>query len=234
MSDGHTGAAVCRATALDEQAWIAEALAAPVPGRALRVWIYTKPAVVLGCSTGPDAAVAARSAAAGIEWCVRPSGGGAVLAGRWLLGASVIFPAQDPLIAASIPESFRWLGVAHAAWLRGLGIAVRAVASPAQSARDDLRWSCFGNSSRWEVEAQGRKIVGLAQARRRNGVLFSAGMLVEPPPWRLLCDVLGRPREDAIALSARTASCAELLGASVAAEDLAQSLAQALLQELVQ
>ncbi len=224
LPGGVAGAAVCHGTAVDEQAWIAEGFREPILQPCVRVWIYRRPALVLGCSARPDAGLAERAAAAGMDVCVRPSGGGAVLAGPWLLGASVVLPAHDALVAASIPASFRWLGLAHAAWLQGLGIAAGAVPAPVAFAGAALRWSCFGGLSHWEVESHGRKIAGLAQARRRNGVLFSAGVLIEPSPWGSLCDVLGQPREDAVALAGRTVSCAERLDAPAQAATLAQSL----------
>ncbi len=222
----HEGAAaaVCDGTAVDEQDWIAGVFREPILQPHVRVWIYRRPALVLGCSARPDADLAKRAAAAGMDLCVRPSGGGAVLAGPWLLGASVVLPANDAFVAASIPGSFRWLGLAHAAWLRDLGIAARAVPAPVAFAGAALRWSCFGSLSYWEVESCGRKIVGLAQSRRRNGVLFSSGILIEPSPWERLCDMLGQPGEDAAELAGRTVSCAERLEAPAEAARLAQSL----------
>ncbi len=230
MPEGLADAAVGRGTAVEEQDWIAEVFRAPVARPSVRVWIYRRPALVLGCSARPDADLAKRAAARGADLCVRPTGGGVVLAGRWLLGASIVLPAQDPFVAASIPGSFRWLGLAHAAWLQDLGIASQAVPAPVAFAGAALRWSCFGGLSHWEVKACGRKIVGLAQARRRNGVLFSSGILIEPPPWELLCDTLGRPGEEAAELANRTVSCAERLEGPAEADALAQSLLDRLAQ----
>jgi len=224
LPEGIADAAVCRGTAVEEQAWIARVFREPVLRPSVRVWIYRRPALVLGCSARPGADLAKRAAATGVDLCIRPTGGGAVLVGRWLLGASVVLPAQDPFVAASIPGSFRWLGLAHAAWLQDLGIAAQAVPAPVAFAGATSRWSCFGGLSHWEVEACGRKIVGLAQSRRRNGVLFSSGILIEPPPWEMLCDMLGRPGEDAAELASRTVSCAERLEGPTEAEALAQSL----------
>ncbi len=224
MPEGVADAAVRRGTAVEEQEWIARAFRDPVQRPSVRVWIYRRPALVLGCSARPGADLAKRALAKGMDLCVRPTGGGAVLAGRWLLGASVVLPAQDPFVVASIPGSFRWLGLAHATWLQDLGIAAHAVPAPVAFAGAALHWSCFGGLSHWEVEACGRKIVGLAQSRRRNGVLFSSGTLIEPPPWEMLCETLGRPGDEAAELASRTVSCAERLEEPAEAEALAQSL----------
>ncbi len=217
-------AAICRATAAEGEAWSAAVLRAPVAEPALRVWVYRRPAVVLGCSGRPLAWQEERAAAAGAELCVRQSGGGAVLAGPWLLGASVVLPPQHPLVVAGIAQSFRWLGLAHLAWLQTIGIAAHAVPAPLAPRDDPLRWACFASLSHWEVAAGDGKIAGLAQARRRNGVLFSSGILIASPPWEVLCNVLGLPRAHAVALAGRTSSCAEILGRPASAEALAPSL----------
>jgi lipoate-protein ligase A len=224
--------AVCAATARQEQEWIAFALREPVSQPAVRVWAYAAAAVVLGCSGRSTPAIQERAAAAGTDLCVRPSGGGAVLAGPWLLGTSVVLPPQHPLVHTRIAESFRWFGLAHADWLRRIGIVARAVPSAVVPHGRALPWACFASLSHWEVEAGGGKIVGLAQLRRRNGVLFSSAALVAPPPWALLCDVLGEPPEDAAVLAARTACCRDILGGQTTAEALAPSLLLRLAQDL--
>jgi lipoate-protein ligase A len=224
--------AVCYATARQEQEWIAVALREPVSQPAVRVWTYAAAAVVLGCSGRSTPAMQERAIAAGAGLCIRPSGGGAVLAGTWLLGTSVILPPQHPLVVASIAESFRWFGLGHAAWLQSIGIAAHAVPAAVVPRGRALPWACFASLSHWEVEAGGGKIVGLAQCRRRNGVLLSSAALVAPPPWELLCDVLGEPPEDAAVLAARTASCRQIRGLPTTAEVLAPSLLLRLAQDL--
>jgi lipoate-protein ligase A len=226
--------AIYAATARQEQEWIAFALREPVSEPAVRVWTYGAAAVVLGCSGRPTSAMQERAVAVGAELGIRPSGGGAVLAGPWLLGTSVILPPQHPLVVASIAESFRWFGLGHAAWLQSIGIAARAVPSAEVPHGRALPWACFASLSHWEVQAGGGKIVGLAQCRRRNGVLLSSAALVAPPPWELLCDVLGEPPEDAAVLAARTASCRQILGLPTTTEALAPSLLLRLAQGLAQ
>lgn len=228
MPDRTVDRAVCRATAAEEQDWIAAVLREPVAKPAVRVWLYDRPAVVLGRSRPLTADLAERAADARADLSLRPSGGGAVLAGPWLLGASVILPPGGRLVTASIPQSFRWLGLAHVAWLAGIGIAARAVPESVGPRDDPLRWSCFASLSHWEVEVGERKIVGLAQARRRNGILFSSGALIASPPWQVLCDVLGQPSQHGRALAERTVSCAELLGRVPEVEHAANSLLQEL------
>jgi lipoate-protein ligase A len=163
-----------------------------------------------------------------VELCVRQSGGGAVLAGPWVLGATVILPSRHPLVVSSIPQSYRWFGLAHAAWLQGMGIGARAVRHPQPEDRS-LAWACFASVSHWELEVSGRKIVGLAQARRRSAVLLSSAALIAAPPWQLLCDVLEASHAHAAILAERTLSYAQITGRCPAAEALARPLLTRLL-----
>jgi lipoate-protein ligase A len=232
MRAAHGAIAVHAASVRQELDWIDLALREPVMQPAVRVWHYAAPEVVLGCSSKPDGAMLERASAAGVRVTRRPTGGGAVLAGPWLLGASAVLPARHPFVVAGLLQSYRWLGFAHAAWLQSIGIAARAVAAAQAPRAPALSWACFGSLSHWEVEAGGGKIVGLAQCRRRNGAVFSSGVLVGAPPWELLCGVLGEPLADAAVLAGRTASCAQLLARPQPAGTLASSLLLLLAGEL--
>jgi lipoate-protein ligase A len=212
------------ASARQEQEWIAFALSVPLTQPRLRVWAYDAAAVVLGCSGRTTAVMQERAIAANVELGVRRSGGGAVLLGPWLLGASVVLPSQHPLVVASIPQSFRWLGVGHAAWLRSIGVDAVAVPTAQPPHGRALPWACFASISHWEVEADGGKIVGLAQYRRRHAVVFSSAVLLAAPPWEVLCNVLGKPPADAAELSRRTRSCGQILARPAPAAAEAPSL----------
>lgn len=203
-----------------------------------RVWTYAAPAIVLGCSQ--RALHECLSSAPGrlpLAVLLRESGGGAVLAGPGLVSVSVVLPLEHAWLGPGLLESYRRLGQLHAEALAEWGVAAEALA-PAQVALRQaalaagggpaLDWACFGKLSPWEVaDAQGRKLVGLAQRRRQNGVLLVAGTLVAPPDWRLLCDVLGRP-QDAAVLHQRTVSCAQLRGQALSPESWAEALARRL------
>lgn len=196
----------------DEQPrWDGDALEGHVPLPAIRTWRYARPTVVLGRAQRVDATMADRAARAGVTLRDRPSGGGAVLVGPWMLGVSVVLPADHHLVDRNIARSYGWFGEIFAGWLRAAGVDARLVAQPV--AAGELRWACFAGLSHAEVVVDDRKLVGLAQARRRPGTLFAAGLLVARTPWELLCDVMGQPAEHAPLLAARTVSLAELPGA---------------------
>lgn len=223
-----------------EQAWNLAQLSAPVTEPRCAVWTYEAPAIVLGCAQRARLAeLAARAArAAGVPALARASGGGAVLTGPWMVGASVVLPLDHPWVAGRINDSYQGLGQMHVRLLAALGVAARAL-PPAEVAEADarlgppVRWACYGSLASWEVvdAAGGRKLVGLAQRRQRTGVLFVTGTLVAPPDWALLCAALGEPQDEA-AMRARTVSCVDLAPDFIAAEAYAARLRAALREAL--
>lgn len=207
--------------AAEEQAWNRAQLAQPVTAPQWRLWHYEQPAIVLGCSQRAQyERLQATPGGPPMEALLRESGGGAVLTGPWMLGLSLVLPNGHPWLGQGLLESYRHLGQLFAELLVAQGVPARALPSaelPAQQAAlvarglPVLDWACFGNLSPWEVvDAQGRKLVGLAQWRRQTGVLLVAGLLVNEPPWEVLCDALGRG-EDEAELRQRTVSCEVLV-----------------------
>ncbi|MBW6495982.1 MAG: ligase, partial [Burkholderiaceae bacterium] len=161
-------------------------------------------------------------------------GGGAVLAGPWMVSASIALPTGHPLLGETLAGSYRWLGEVHAGALGQMGVPARAL--PPQEiagANAALRirsvgWACFGALSPWEVvAADGRKLVGLAQRRKQAGVLLVAGTLVGATDWGLLCEVMGHPEDEAV-LRRRTVAAAELAGGPIAPEAFATVLTRLL------
>jgi lipoate---protein ligase len=216
-------------TAAEEQAWNIEQLALPVSEPSYRVWTYERGALVLGHLRAAASEVPRRTTQ---ELVRRQSGGGAVLVGPWLVGASVVLPWQHPLAARGVVDSYRWLGEAHAGVLRGFGINASAICPPEIRTRRaneslDLQWACFGSLSPWEVVGNaGRKLVGLAQVRRRTGMLLVAGTLVSTPDWRLLTELMDQPPALADRLADCTTNCELELGRPVFAADFASSLSE--------
>jgi len=227
-------------TAAQEQDWNRRQLEQAVVAPQWRVWTYERPALVLGCSQRALYERAARSAPSG-EVLQRESGGGAVLTGPWLVSVSVVLPPGHAWLGQGLLESYRHLGQLHAEALAELGVAASALPPShipdlqdalAKQGLPAVDWACFGGLSPWEVvDAGGRKLVGLAQRRRQQGVLLVAGTLVAQPDWGLLCEAMGQPRAAPL-LRQRTVACEQLLGRRLAPatwrEALARRLAQAL------
>lgn len=219
--------------ALTEQAWNLAALEKPVAGPSFRIWTYRRPGIVLGCGQGALLAAVLDRCEGRLSCLKRESGGGAVLTGPWLVSASVALPLDHPW-AGKVVDSYRPLGELHGGLLRGLGVSAQVLApedlAPARNknAMGVADWACFGGLSPWEVvSAEGRKIVGLAQRRRRTGVLLVAGTLINPPHWPLLCEALGRPEHET-ALRRCTVSLGEVLGREIDAQRFALTLEETL------
>jgi lipoate-protein ligase A len=218
-----------------EQVWNERQLAQPVDTPAWRVWLYDEPAVVLGCSQRRLMGEARDDI--DVRLLLRGSGGGAVLVGPWMISLSVVLPVTHPFASGGLMASYRWLGELLAGLLREqAGLA--AVALPPDTVRlapasPALQWACFGSLSPWEVVVDGRKIAGLAQVRRRHGVLLVAGLLLDRPDWPLLCAALRRSSAEAAALVHRTTSWAEQGGPPISHDALAALLGHRLSRALV-
>lgn len=220
-----------------EQRWNQQQMLEPVRQPRFRVWMYDAPAIVLGCSQRKFEEGARARLAPDIQLLLRPSGGGAVLTGPWMVSCSVVLPLDHPWVQGRLPDSYQGLGRLHVQVLERLGVPCAAL-PPAQVPAADARtgpivpWACYGSLAPWEVvDAAGRKLVGLAQRRQRTGVLLVAGTLVTPPDWGLLCRALDQPQDEA-AMRRRTVDCTQLSAAPPTALRLAQALHQALADAL--
>ncbi len=225
------------ATIAQEQDWNHRQMLQPVTQPRFRVWTYAQPGIVLGCSQRKylDGVLARRPQ--GVDVLQRPSGGGAVLTGPWMVSASVVLPLDHPWVQGRIPDSYQALGQLHVDVLGHLGVPCTALpagdvaqANPRTGALVD--WACYGSLAPWEVvDARTRKLVGLAQRRQRTGVLLVAGTLVTVPDWPLLCHALGFDG-DAAAMARRTVACEQLTAHPPSAAQVAQNLGDALAHAL--
>lgn len=210
--------------------WNSRQLAKSGKAPCCRVWTYRSPTVVLGCSQRALRADIDQRLRGRAQLVQRESGGGAVLAGRWLVSASVVLPHGHPWLCDSLIDSYRRLGQLHVAALNELGVPARALPPKELPRANDssggkaVDWACFGSLSAWEVvNAAGRKLVGLAQRRRQSGVLLVAGTLIGCTDWPLLCDAMGHPQDEAM-LRQRTVSADEMAGSPIEPERFASVL----------
>lgn len=132
----------------------------------------------------------------------RFSGGGAVLMDDGLLSLDVVLPSGHHLLEGDIASPFLRLGHAWAQALEAVGVPEVAVhEGPATALRQAsererlLAAICYATLGRGEVTSSGRKIVGLAQRRRRPGALIQCGLLRRWQPEPLL-RALRAPADD--------------------------------------
>jgi lipoate---protein ligase len=156
----------------------------------LRWYRGDRTAIILG--RGQAAGLAAHSTG-DVTVLSRYSGGGAVLMDPSLLSLDVLIPADSPLLQGDLAAVFVRCGTAWARALRDLGVPEVTVYEGAGTARRQgdardrlLAAVCYATVGRGEVLTAGRKIVGLAQRRRREGALVQCGLLRRWRPGPLL------------------------------------------------
>jgi lipoate-protein ligase A len=113
----------------------------------------------------------------GWEVVRRPTGGRAILHTDELT-YSVIAPADEPRLAGSVLESYNRLARALLQAVRTLGLEacsnplispeMHAGAGPVHNSSNPV---CFEVPSAYEITVDGKKLIGSAQARRKEGVL---------------------------------------------------------------
>ncbi|WP_417228065.1 lipoyl protein ligase domain-containing protein [Amphritea sp.] len=181
----------------DEQQRISEVLEAGVEEPQVLLWQYDQAAVILGCSQRPDTGQLSRAENAGLPLVRRRSGGGAVLAGPWMLSVTVFIPPEHSLAKQNIIEIFSWLEAIWIDTLTACGVPCKGVdqamieQSKTVSQEKDLKWACYASLSHGEVVSlDGRKLVGLAQIRKRKGVALVSGLHLSPCDWQLLSSIV--------------------------------------------
>lgn len=165
----------------------------------LRLYAWSPPCLSLGYGQRMSAVDFARLALHQMPLVRRPTGGRAILHVDELT-YSLALPAQHPLAHGGIVESYGKISEALLLALRSLGAHVAA--KRAEAAEGVLSPVCFDTPSHYEIAVEGKKLVGSAQVRRRDGIL-QHGTLPLCGDIARICDVLAYPDESARA-AART------------------------------
>jgi len=165
--------------------------AAQKPGPTLRLYGWRPAALSLGRSQSAEGSHDAHVLAVeGIGLVRRPTGGAAVLhefeRTYAVVGALGVPPFEGGPIA-----TYRTIAEALRRGLTRLGVAAMAV-EPRRGAPRETATACFERVGAWELVANGRKLVGSAQARRRGAFLQHGSIPLRSDPSRL-ASVLGVP-----------------------------------------
>ena len=142
----------------------------------LRFYRWDPPAVSLGrfqkAAEVVDAAACCRR---GIDVVKRPTGGRALLHHRELT-YSLAVPESHPLIPSSVLEAYKIFSLALIRGFAGLGI--RASLAPGDNRGRGLApGACFDTPCAYEIQIDGKKVVGSAQMRR-DGALLQHGAIL--------------------------------------------------------
>lgn len=193
--------------------------------RTVRILSADRPALVLG-STQPASIVDhAAASRAGVDVVRRHSGGAAVLLRpSEALWVDIWIPRLDPLWDDDVGRAAHWLGQAWVAALATTGLAARVHRGPMWRGA----WAavaCFGGLGPGEVTVSGRKVVGIAQRRTRDGARFQCVVLARWEPDALLSLLVMAP-------GARRTAAAELAATAAAVPVSLARLERALLARL--
>ncbi len=151
----------------------------------LRLYGWQPPCLSLGYGQRADEVDHQRLAALGWAIVRRPTGGRAILHTDELT-YSVSLPVDHPLAARGVIESYRQISAALLVALRALGADSSAEPHPSSP---DAGAVCFEEPSHYEITVKGRKLVGSAQVRRKDGIL-QHGTLPLYGDLARICDVL--------------------------------------------
>ena len=165
--------------AIDEAIMIAhrEGLVPPT----IRFYQWSPPAVSLGYFQDLKKEIDVDSCRnLGIDIVRRPTGGKAVLHDKELTYSFTI-RENHPLVNNSILETYKKISGGIIKGLFYLGVTADLVPLREKSRiyHSDLKSICFSVPSQYEVQVEGKKIVGSAQVRKREIVLQHGSLLIE-------------------------------------------------------
>lgn len=137
----------------------------------LRLYSWDPACLSLGYAQAISDVDIPRLNARGWEIVRRPTGGRAILHTDELT-YSITAPSSEPRLSGSLLESYWRISEALLLALQLLGVQAERLEEPITRTRSDGQNPvCFERPSNYEITNQGKKIIGSAQARRREGVL---------------------------------------------------------------
>ena len=202
---------------------------------ALRLYAWQPPCLSLGYAQPFSDVDISRLKELGWELVRRPTGGRAILHTDELT-YSVIAPVHEPRLAGALLESYNRLAGALLAALRLLGLTVEMQERSVASRAGNINPVCFEVPSSYEITVRGKKLVGSAQARRKEGILQHgslplSGDLARITQALVFPDEAARTRA-AERLLAHAATVESVLGRPVAWEEAAQAFTAAFREAL--
>ncbi|MBU0507263.1 lipoate--protein ligase family protein [bacterium] len=162
-------------------------------GSVLRFYEWSEPTISLGFHQSADILDSDRMVRDSLPWVRRPTGGAAVLHSEELTYAIVV-PFDGRSAAAALIQEATSRALADG--LRAVGVEAEVFARGEPLSSLPNRTSCFARTSRWEVVARGKKIVGSAQRRLTRAVLQHGSILTGDDHLRIV-EYLRLPDESA-------------------------------------
>ena len=187
----------------------------------LRLYAWSPPCLSLGYAQPSSDVDITELQARGWDLVRRPTGGRAILHTDELT-YSVCGPQDEPHLAGSVLESYRVLSQALVLALHRLGIAAQAHEKP--HAQDPKKNSaeqnpvCFEVPSNYEITVDGKKLIGSAQARRKEGVLQHGSLPLYGDLTRITSVLVFRDEQAVSAQATRQRAAERLLERATTAE----------------
>ena len=222
---------------------LSETLTGPLEIPSLYWYEAARRAIILGAAQQPAILDLAASRQAGYEIYKRTSGGAVVLAGPGFLSLDVALPPGSALASPDVTLAYRWFGECWVDALARLKVPARLVTpQEARQARLDLEAAseaeklvklvCFGTLSSYEVASRdGRKLVGLAQVKRRGASLLQAGLHGRwpGPEFARILDLSGPKRKALVEnLQERAVGLEEAAGRPIAFPEIIEAFEDSL------
>jgi lipoate-protein ligase A len=194
---------------------------------ALRLYAWAPPCLSLGYAQPLSDVDLARLTARGWDLVRRSTGGRAVLHTDELT-YSVIAPPDEPRLSGTLLESYHRLAGALVVTLRTIGLPAEIDGHAPAGGGRNVNPVCFEIPSTYEIIVGGKKLLGSAQSRRREGILQHGSLPLSGDLTRIL-QALTYPDEDsrtraAARLLDRAGTVESLLGLPVSWEEAAQAV----------
>ncbi len=157
----------------------------------LRLYAWSPACLSLGCAQHAADVDVDRLREQGWDAVRRMTGGRAILHGDELT-YSVALPKTHALAAGGIVDSYRRLSAALLDALNAIGLAANTYKGGDSVTRSPSA-VCFEQPSDYEITADGKKLIGSAQARKHNsqhGVILQHGSLPLSGDLSRICDAL--------------------------------------------
>jgi len=218
--------------AMDEA--ILEAVARGEVPPTLRLYAWQPPCLSIGYAQPSGDAELNRLNERGWELVRRPTGGRAILHTDELTYA-VIAPSGEPCLAGGVLGSYRRLSGALLSVLEQLGVPTQIESGKTtEGTRQEA--VCFEIPSNYEITANGKKLIGSAQARKKN-VVLQHGTLPLKGDLSRITQVLRYPEESARRKAAqrlieRATTVEAVLGYRPSWEAAAEAFAESFLRKL--
>ena len=196
----------------------------------LRLYAWDPPCLSIGYAQHLEDVDLDRLNSRGWEVVRRPTGGRAVLHTDEIT-YSVIAPTDEPRVNGTLLDSYQRLASALVEALNRLVLPVEVQQQTLHPSGQNTNPVCFEVPSSFEITVKGKKLVGSAQARRKEGVLQHGSLPLHGDLTRIL-QVLVYPDEAsreraAQRLLERATTVETALGRKVAWNEAAEAFAEA-------